>query len=70
MMTFLQALAAEMAGIDRLVLHVGDSSGRAPVDQAGALLRDVLAVPDPMDTAALVGRIESIGLEWGHSDGT
>jgi Poly (ADP-ribose) glycohydrolase (PARG) len=69
MMTLLQTLAAEMAGVDELVMHIGDASGRAPVEEAGALLRDALAEPGPMDTAALVGRIESIGLEWGHSDG-
>ena len=69
MMTLLQALAAEMAGIDRLVLHIGDSSGRAPVDQAGTLLRDVLAEPDTMSTNELIGRIESLGLQWGQSDG-
>jgi hypothetical protein len=69
MMTLLQALAAEMAGVDRLVLHIGDSSGRAPADQARALLRDVLAEPDLMGTNELVGRIESLGLQWGQSDG-
>jgi ADP-ribosylglycohydrolase len=69
MMTLLQALAAEMAGIDMLVMHVGDPSGRAPVEEAGALLRDVLAEPEPVGTARLVGRIEALGLEWGHSDG-
>ncbi len=69
MMTLLQALAADMAGVDRLVLHIGDPLGRAPVDQAGALLRDVLTEPGPIGMAALVSRIESLGLEWGHSDG-
>jgi hypothetical protein len=69
MMTLLQALAAEMAGVDRLVLHIGDSSGRAPVGQAWALLRDVLAEPEQVGTAELVGRIESLGLGWGQSDG-
>ena len=69
MMTLLQALAAEMAGVGDLVMHVGEVSGRTPVDQAGVLLRDVLAEPEPDGTAALIGRIESLGLEWGHSDG-
>ena len=69
MMTLLQALAAEMAGVDTLMMHVGDPSGRAPVEQAGALLRDVLAEPAPVGVAEIVDRVESLGLEWGHSDG-
>jgi hypothetical protein len=58
-----------MAEVGELVLHVGDPSGRASVDQAGTLLRDELAEPEWVGTAALVGRIECLGLEWGHSDG-
>jgi len=69
MMTLLQALAADMAGVDRLVLHIGDSSGHAIVDQAGAMLRDVVAEPEPVGMDAIVGRIGSLGLEWGFSDG-
>jgi hypothetical protein len=34
-----------------------------------ALLRDVLAEPGRVGVAALVGWIESLGLEWGRSDG-
>jgi hypothetical protein len=33
------------------------------------LLRDVLSYPEPVATAELVGRIEALGLESGHSDG-
>ena len=69
LMTMLQALAAEMAGLYRLVLHIGEPSGRASVGQARAILRDTLAAGDSTDTAELVSRIEAMGLEWGHSDG-
>jgi hypothetical protein len=69
MMTLLQLLAAEMAGLDRLVLHVGDPSGRASVEQAVAVLRDDLAAAGATDTTELISRIESLGLAWGHSDG-
>jgi hypothetical protein len=69
LMTMLQALAAEMAGLYRLVLHIGEPSGRASVVQATAIFRDTLAAGGSIDTAELVSRIEAMGLEWGHSDG-
>jgi hypothetical protein len=70
LMTMLQALAAEMAGLYRLVLHIGAVSGRESVVQATAILRDTLAAGGSMDTAELVSRIDAMGLEWGRSDGT
>jgi hypothetical protein len=69
MMTLLQLLAAEMAGLAGLVLHVGEPSGRASVEQATGFLRDSLAAAGTTDTAGLIDRIESLGLAWGHSDG-
>jgi hypothetical protein len=69
MMTLLQLLAAEMAGLDALVLHVGDPAGRVSVDRASAILRDGLAAAGETDTAELISRIELLGLAWGHSDG-
>ena len=69
LMTLLQALAAEMAGVGELMIHIGDPTGRAAVAQAGDLLRGLLAEPDPAGTDELVGRIDALGLEWGHSDG-
>ena len=69
LMTMLQALAAEMAGLYRLVLHIGEPSARESVVQATAILRDAMASIGPADTAELVSRIEGMGLEWGHSDG-
>ena len=66
LMTLLQVLAADMAGVDRLVLHVGDQGGRAFVDRA-------LALAPELSTAAsadeLIGRIEALDLAWGVSDG-
>jgi hypothetical protein len=69
LMTLLQALAAEMAGVAELVIHIGDPTGRVAVDKAGDLLRGLLAEPDPAGTDELVGRIHALGLEWGLSDG-
>jgi len=69
MMTMLQALAAEMGGLHRLVLHIGRPAGRASVEQATAILRETLAAGGSTDTAELIGRIDAMGLEWGRSDG-
>ena len=69
LMTMLQALAAEMAGLHLLVLHIGEPSGRESVVQATATLGDTLAAGGSVDTAELISRIEAMGLEWGHSDG-
>ncbi len=69
LMTLLQLFAAEMAGIDRLVMHIGDSSGRKPVEQATAILRDSLAVSDSTETDRAIKLIDEMNMEWGHSDG-
>jgi hypothetical protein len=67
LMTMLQLLAAEMAGLDVLEMHVGDPSGRASVEQAVSLLDGQTSVED---CATLISRVEAIGREWGHSSGT
>jgi hypothetical protein len=69
MMTLLQALAAEMAGLHRLIMHIGDPSGRQPVEQATAILRDVLAAGGSTETAEGIRLIEAMNMEWGRSDG-
>ena len=66
MMTLLQILAADMAGVARLVFHVGDPGGRASVEQALALAPDLAAAPS---AAELIARVEALGLAWGVSDG-
>ena len=67
-MTLLQLLATQMAGANRLVLHVGDPTWRPSVQQAIEILHG-LTRPDPIATTELNGTIEAIGFEWGHSDG-
>jgi hypothetical protein len=66
MMTLVQVLAAEMAGVARLVLHVGDSSGRTNIDRALALVPDLATATSATE---LIGRVEALGLVWGVSDG-
>jgi hypothetical protein len=66
MMVLLQVLAANMAGVDRLVLHIGDSSGWASVDRALGLTPDLASAASADD---LIARAEALGLVWGVSDG-
>ena len=66
MMTLVQILAADMAGLTRLVLHLGDPSGRTSVERALALARDHATATK---TSELVARVEALGLGWGVSDG-
>jgi hypothetical protein len=67
-MATLQALAAQMAGVDRLVLHTFSADGHAAWEDAKTLLTDLAgggssAVPD------LVGKIVARGFHWGISNG-
>jgi hypothetical protein len=66
MMTLVQLLAADMAGVDRLVLHVGDPSGRTDVERALALAPDLAIATS---AAELITGLEALGLAWGVSDG-
>jgi hypothetical protein len=66
MMVLLQVLAANMAGVDRLVLHIGGSSGWASVDRALGLTPDLASAASADD---LIARAEALGLVWGVSDG-
>jgi hypothetical protein len=66
MMTLLQVLAADLAGVARLVLHVGDPSGRTSVERALALAPDLSTAAS---AAELIAGIEALGLAWGVSDG-
>jgi Poly (ADP-ribose) glycohydrolase (PARG), Macro domain fold len=66
MMTLLQLLAAEMAGVARLVLHVGDPSGRTHVERALALAGDLATA---QSAGELIARIDALGLSWGLGDG-
>ena len=67
-MTLLQALAAEMAGIDRLVFHTGDASGTTAFQAAQQVIAGDLNGP-PGEIAPMIDRIAAMGFEWGMSDG-
>jgi hypothetical protein len=66
MMTLVQVLAADLAGVDRLVLHVGDPSGRSTVEHALALVPDLAS---NTSVAELTTGLETLGLTWRVSDG-
>jgi hypothetical protein len=66
MMTLVQLLAADMAGVARLVFHVGDPSGRTSVERALALAPGLATATSATE---LIARAEALGLVWGVSDG-
>ena len=66
LMTLVQLLAAEMAGLDRLVLHIGSSGGRTSAAEAVAIAADLSTATDVNDH---IERIAALGLTWGVSDG-
>ena len=69
LMTALQILAAEMAGLERVVFHTGDASGAAAIDDAKRLFEADLITGSPMAVGELFQRIDAAGFEWGVSDG-
>lgn len=66
MMTLVQILAADMAGVARLVFHIGDPSGRTSVERAIALAPDLATATSATE---LIAGVEALGLVWGVSDG-
>jgi hypothetical protein len=69
MMLMLQQIAAQLAGVDRLVLHVMDEAGRGPADDAGVLVKE-LAGQGEIGTAEVIERVVAMGLRWGVGNGT
>jgi len=68
LMLALQALAAEMAGLTRLVIHTVNDDGLADADEALAVLRHDL---DGVTAAeAAIERLLELEFEWGESNGT
>jgi len=64
----LQVVAAEMAGLERLVFHTGSPRGDAPLADARSRIAK-LTGSEPIATADLLAAIEAQGFEWGTSDG-
>ncbi len=66
LMSVLQILAAEMAGLERLVFHTGMPGGDAALAEGLALLA---GHPEAIETRSMIDRLHSHGFEWGVSDG-
>jgi hypothetical protein len=69
LMTTLQAIAAEMAGIDRIVFHTGDSTGAASIGTMRRLFASKLSDGSEIAVRELIERISALGFEWGVGDG-
>jgi hypothetical protein len=67
LMAALQALAAGMAGVERLVFHTGSEA--EALREALGLIDERLASGPEGDLAAALDRIAALGFEWGVSDG-
>ena len=70
MMALLQMIAAEMAGLERLVMHTFDSDGTKALDEATRVIRTELDGKSLIQTDQLIDRIVGLGFEWGIEDGT
>ena len=68
LMTLLQALAAEAAGVARFVLHAPGAAGAAAVEEARRLLRELPGEAPPASDD-LVRRVVARRFEWGVGDG-
>lgn len=69
LMAMLQVLAAEMAGLERMVFHTGDAAGAQALATARRLLEEDLTSKPGTALSELIERIASLGFEWGVSDG-
>ena len=69
LMAILQILAAEIAGVDRLIFHTGqDRRGWEVVEIARQKLK--ANFPDGiLEGDELIERLVALGFEWGVSDG-
>lgn len=70
MIVALQIIAARLAGIDRLVFHVGDRAGSDSVQRARTLLDAELAPSGKrVELSRLIDQLHAKGFRWGVSDG-
>ena len=67
LMPLLQMIAACGSELDTMVFHSGGNS--LGYDEALEILEDLLPVGQEVNLGTLLSRIESMGFEWGFSDG-
>jgi len=69
LMTVLQLLAAEMAGVSRVVFHTANVAGGPFLEEAVQVLSEDLAPLGPMTADGLLDRVLGLGFVWGMSGG-
>ena len=69
LMSALQMLAAEMAGVHGLVLHTLDGAGSAAVAAARRLVERQVGGAGVLETSEMIRRLAALGFEWGTGDG-
>lgn len=70
MMIILQILAAQLAGVDRLIFYTLDAKGTVDYKEAiRTLEKKIPSDRKPVTMAELIAGIEALGLRWGESDG-
>ncbi|MGV3662029.1 MAG: hypothetical protein ACO1TE_17725 [Prosthecobacter sp.] len=69
LMALLQILAAKMAGIGRLVFHIGSEGERCHFNEALSFLDLVTSQGTTPRIPAILSEIDSLRFHWGQSDG-
>jgi hypothetical protein len=69
MMLLLQQVAAQLAGVERLVLHAMDEEGVGVAKAAGVRVEEVVG-QEEIGTAEVIERVVAMGLRWGVGNGT
>jgi hypothetical protein len=69
LMAVLQALASQMAGVERMVVHTFDAHGTDALERARRVLMQKVTRSASASTAALIEHIAAMGFQWGYSDG-
>ena len=69
LMAALQALAAGMGGVHRLVFHTGFGDGDRALAAALRVLTDDLATGEAMPMGDVIAQLADLGFAWGVSDG-
>ena len=68
MMLMLQQIAAQLAGVERLVLHVMDAAGQAVAADAVVRVKELFAEGE-IGGAEVIDRAVAMGLRWGVGNG-
>lgn len=68
LMILLQVVAAELAGINRMVFFLGGLEGKESFDQALEILNELRSGHE-LGMSELIGLLQELNFSWGYSDG-